>query len=212
MCNASIIILRHGETDANVEKRLVGQIDPPLNAKGIAQANDWKEKFRRTEIKQIFSSNLMRAASTAEAIAEPHSLNINFDSDLREASGGNWDGMKIDELNSTLEGALRNENPYEVRPPQGESYRDAEVRFMRFIRRLFIGGVSSNTIIVTHKGILRCCSHLFGKNLAKKAGLERFDHQDWVKIDLLGSEYIYNKIDNDITIEKCAGLYNKSFY
>lgn len=95
-----ILLIRHGETDWNVENRLQGHIDNPLNAKGLAQALILAEKllaFHPDILPIIYSSDLQRALHTAEKTAQlfcaESPLPIIQSQDLREFCWGVIDGM-----------------------------------------------------------------------------------------------------------------------
>ena len=60
-----LYLLRHGETDWNVGRRLQGLIDTPLNPKGMKQAAGWRPYFDRIRLAAIYSSSLTRAIDTA---------------------------------------------------------------------------------------------------------------------------------------------------
>lgn len=101
-----ILLIRHGETDWNVENRLQGHIDNPLNAKGLAQAQILAEKlfaFHPDIFPIIYSSDLQRALQTAEKTAQlfcpENSLPIVQSQDLREFCWGVIDGMLVQERN-----------------------------------------------------------------------------------------------------------------
>lgn len=93
----SILLIRHGETDWNVEQKIQGHTDIPLNLKGVAQAQAVGEKLARehADIKAIYSSDLSRAYVTAKATAEKLNLPIEVHCSLREINCGVAEGMKI---------------------------------------------------------------------------------------------------------------------
>lgn len=87
---------RHGQTDYNVEQRVQGQVDIPLNAVGEAQAARAAELLNgrlgdEVEVR-IVSSDLVRAVSTASALSRIRDVEIAVDTDLRERSFGPWEG------------------------------------------------------------------------------------------------------------------------
>ena len=83
-CNpCTVILVRHGETDWNVEKKSQGWRDIPLNEKGRDQARDLASEFVHLPLKTIYSCSLSRAAETAEIIAKPHNASLILDPTLR---------------------------------------------------------------------------------------------------------------------------------
>ena len=93
-----IILWRHGQTDYNVNRRIQGQVDIPLNAEGIAQASAAATVLAGHRIHTIVSSNLERAQQTAEQLRLLTGVEIEIDSRLRERSFGCWEGLNAQEL------------------------------------------------------------------------------------------------------------------
>ncbi len=103
-----LILIRHGETDWNREKKVQGFTDKPLNAAGIHQAENLAEKMwvHHPDIcKTIYSSDLSRAMQTAKKVAEKfnsegvHIKSLEIKKDLREHNCGIIEGMSIHEKN-----------------------------------------------------------------------------------------------------------------
>ena len=90
-----ITLVRHGETDWNKNKRLMGQLDIPLNETGREQAKVLKAKLANTHFDCCYSSPLSRARETAEIICDGK-CPILFDDNLKERFGGEMEGKLID--------------------------------------------------------------------------------------------------------------------
>jgi broad specificity phosphatase PhoE len=90
-----LLLIRHGQTDWNKEKRTNGQTDTSLNEIGILQAKDLSFKLQQEhpDITQIYSSDLIRAYSTAEETAKLFALAINKDARLKEMKYGEAEGQ-----------------------------------------------------------------------------------------------------------------------
>jgi broad specificity phosphatase PhoE len=86
------IFVRHGQTDWNIDDRLQGLIDVPLNATGLDQAQAICKKLLAEHVDVIVSSPLIRALKTASFIAETHQRPIHIDSRLTERNFGAWEG------------------------------------------------------------------------------------------------------------------------
>ena len=65
-----LVIVRHGETEWNVQNKAIGQLDSPLTPKGIQQAHAIADRLRRLSFTTFYSSDLGRAVQTATIIAE----------------------------------------------------------------------------------------------------------------------------------------------
>ena len=81
-----VIAVRHGETDWNVETRMQGQLDIPLNDKGRWQAERVAEALADESIDAIYSSDLLRATQTADAVARPTARPVGTAGDCANAA------------------------------------------------------------------------------------------------------------------------------
>jgi broad specificity phosphatase PhoE len=93
-----LVLWRHGQTDWNVERRFQGQSDPPLNPAGHEQARRAARYIAALRPAAIFSSDLIRASATADALARLTGLPVQLDKDLRERNGGSWEGKTAAEI------------------------------------------------------------------------------------------------------------------
>jgi probable phosphoglycerate mutase len=93
-----LVLWRHGQTAFNAERRFQGQRDVPLNENGLRQAAEAARYVAALRPVAIFSSDLTRAADTAAALARLTGLSVQLDKDLRERSGGSWEGLKDTEI------------------------------------------------------------------------------------------------------------------
>jgi probable phosphoglycerate mutase len=89
-----VILVRHGETDWNVQFRLQGSSDIPLNENGRAQARQAAPVLAElAPVKRIVASDLSRAVETAHIIADAMGAEVVTDARLRERSYGVWEGL-----------------------------------------------------------------------------------------------------------------------
>jgi glucosyl-3-phosphoglycerate phosphatase len=93
-----LVLWRHGQTDWNVERRFQGQSDTPLNPAGHEQARRAARYIAALRPAAIFSSDLVRASATAQALARLTGLSVQLDKDLRERNGGSWEGKTDTEI------------------------------------------------------------------------------------------------------------------
>lgn len=96
-----IICWRHGQTSWNAEKRFQGQTDIPLDERGQAQASHAARLLARLRPDAIISSDLQRAADTAENLAEQLGTPVERDKRLRERNGGPWEGLTMSEIRAS---------------------------------------------------------------------------------------------------------------
>jgi len=110
-----LVLLRHGQTVWNAERRFQGQSDIPLDETGQAQADRAARLLAGLRPDLIVSSDLSRAAGTAAALARLAGLEVTLDKDLRERHGGCWEGLTDTEIRARYPAAHASWNP-----PDGE--------------------------------------------------------------------------------------------
>lgn len=151
-----ICLIRHGETNWNLEKRIQGQIDVPLNDTGKRQAVDMADIASAHAFSAIYSSDLSRALETARQLAQGRSLDVRTMPSLRERHFGIFQGFTAEE------GRVEHPEVYEkylVRDVEydfetGESLEALERRVVEAIEYLRREHAKEVIAVVTHAGIL----------------------------------------------------------
>ena len=155
-----ILLIRHGETDWNVEKRLQGHTDIDLNSEGVRQAAALGRALLNEPLDAIFSSDLKRAFRTAQAIAIPRGMHIHLDKGLRERCFGAFEGMIHPEIDARFpdEYAAWQRRDIDARYPQGkfhaETLREFSTRSLDAIMTLASANGYRKVAVVTHGGVL----------------------------------------------------------
>lgn len=152
-------IVRHGETDWNVERRIQGHIDIPLNAVGRAQAEATAVGLAMHRFAAAYSSDLSRAWQTAELALHGIGLDLQPEPGLRERNYGVFQGL------TTAEGAERfpaAHARYLVRDPHydfevGESLSHVASRVVAAIEALADRHRGHAVLLVSHGGVLDVC-------------------------------------------------------
>ncbi len=118
-----IWLLRHGQTEWNLNGLFQGQTDIPLNTVGLQQAQALAGRLSGQQFDAIYSSDLKRAFQTASAVASLLHLPIQSDPRLREICQGEWEGKTLNEVreNYEFDPAHDNTSPETSRAPGGES-------------------------------------------------------------------------------------------
>ncbi len=151
-------IVRHGETEWNVQRRAQGHTDIPLNETGRKQAKELAEVFKDIQFDLAFSSDLLRAKETTEIIALEHSLTVQTTQLLRERRLGEHEGKYVEDFQAfdRLYNALTEERRKTVRSSPGAE-NDAEVvgRLITFIRETAVAYPDKTILIGTHSGLMR---------------------------------------------------------
>jgi broad specificity phosphatase PhoE len=94
----NIFLVRHGETDHNKNRIIMGHLPTPLNETGKQQATILAKELKDKGIQAIYSSDLVRAVETAEIIKSELGVSVNYSESLREHTVGDLDGVSVDEL------------------------------------------------------------------------------------------------------------------
>lgn len=151
-------IVRHGETEFNVNNIIQGQTDSPLTEKGLSQIREIAKELGKVKFAAVFSSDLLRAKKTAEIIALEHKLAVVTNKLLRERYYGHLDGKSAGTLKKTYKiyDTLSDKERYKYKITE-EIESDEEIisRFITFIREVSLGFVGKNILIVSHAGIIR---------------------------------------------------------
>src|SRR5512143_3617056 len=92
-------LLRHGETDWNLERRVMGRLEVPLNATGERQVHSLAPHLRDVDIRAVWTSPLPRARATAEILARLlGGLSVHEEPGLTEVHFGDWEGKTFAEI------------------------------------------------------------------------------------------------------------------
>jgi broad specificity phosphatase PhoE len=166
-------LLRHGETDWNLQGRWQGQAPfaPGLNEAGFAQARSAASVLSNVRFAAIYSSDLLRARQTAEAVAEQQGLRVIFDGRLREVNLGVWEGMLSEDVKARYLKELeeREKNPLRARPPQGETLAEVAERVQAALKDILQEQAQGPVLIVSHGLALAALSCLAGGVPLEKA-------------------------------------------
>ena len=152
-----IILVRHGLTLWNGERKIQGHSNVELAPEGIAQAKLLAEKFPLENVSAIYSSDLSRAKVTAEILAQKFNLPVQFEKNLREANWGDWEGKKLSDIEKidpvNYEKFFR--NPEEVQIKNAETFSQLQERAFSTVKKIIAAHPDENIIIVAHGAINR---------------------------------------------------------
>ena len=151
-----LILIRHGETDWNVQGRFQGQIDVPLNALGQRQAQRMAERMARERVDVLYCSDLLRTRQTAEPAAQKLQLQAAPDAGLREQHFGILEGLSFDEVQARHPRQLADWLLYDpdYALPEGESVRSFHARVVGAVQALAARHAGKTLAVVTHGGVL----------------------------------------------------------
>ncbi len=155
---ARLILLRHGESQWNLENRFTGWVDVPLSPRGIQEAKDAGEKLRSFTFDRAFTSVLARANETLRLVLDiigQTAIPIEKDKALNERMYGELQGLNKDETVKKYGEAQVKiwRRSYDVRPPGGESLKDTAERVLPYYERTIKPYVlKGDTILVAAHG------------------------------------------------------------
>lgn len=153
-----LILIRHGESLYNLEKRYTGQTDVPLTEKGVLQAKITADYIiENYKIDEIYSSDLSRAVETARPIADALGLTIKTDERLREIYAGEWQKLLFSEVKARYpeeyEEYKRSEGLKRTRG--GESLIDVQERAYSAVLDIIRDNPGKTVLISSHNGPIK---------------------------------------------------------
>ena len=156
-----IVLLRHGRTAWNAERRFQGQADPPLDEVGRMQAYEAAALVAALRPDLLVSSDLRRAADTATPLSQLTGLPVRSDPRLRERSLGHWEGLTRDEVGQKYPEELAQWLAgQDVTSRGGESREDVATRALTAVAELPAVGLA---VLVTHSATaMSLCGALLG--------------------------------------------------
>ena len=158
MTTTRFCLVRHGETNWNVERRLQGHTDIDLNSHGEKQAVQMANALRAIDLKfdVLYTSDLLRAAKTAKAIENTFRVSAISDESLRERHLGALQGLTTSDapkLEPELwESHLRRDLDHELRG--GESIKQFGARIQGALERIRLAHPGKTILLVSHGGAL----------------------------------------------------------
>lgn len=158
MKETTIYLVRHGQTEWNLEKRMQGHKNSPLTKLGITQARGLYNKLFEENIDIIYSSESKRAYNTAEIIKGNRTIPIMVKQELREIHMGHWEGLQqLDIINKYPESwdHFWNKPHLYVPTELGESYQELQDRVIPVVEDIINLSQGKTILIVTHRITLK---------------------------------------------------------
>jgi len=152
-----LYLTRHGQTDWNIARRYQGHSNTELNQVGIRQAEQLAKRLSSESIHAIYSSDLSRAMTTANAIASFHGIEPHADTRWRELSFGDWEGMTYEEMSAhspELFDAWMKDS-LTVSTPNGETQRQLAERVQTAFNELKANHKDETVLVVGHSGSMQ---------------------------------------------------------
>lgn len=147
-----LYIIRHGQTEWNIQKRLQGWNNSNLTEKGTSDAKNLAERLKEVDFTHIYSSTQKRAIETAEILRKDRDIDIIKLDGLKEIGFGKWEGMEMEELLEKYsdEFNIYLNKPHLYKPTlDGESYEDIFKRVRASLEEI-LQSKGENILIVSH--------------------------------------------------------------
>jgi len=168
MKETEIILIRHGETEWNSQKRMQGHSNSDLSSVGQAQIQALGQWMKNVPFDLIYSSDSLRAKQTAEAITQFSGHELQFDQRLREKNLGVFEGLTSEEARERHPEVFRlfktAGSKYVI--DEGESTQQLQDRALEIVDEIRIKHPEERVLLVTHGGFIRVVmKHSLGLSL-----------------------------------------------
>lgn len=148
-----IVLIRHGETNWNIEGRYQGQADPDLNPRGLLQAHELAAELRSSGLTILFTSPLLRAKKTAQILADELGIPLFEEPRLKEIHQGDWQTKLRAEIESLYPDVFESweNNPWQTTPPGGEHLSEVQFRVISAVDDIVLSQPDQKIGLVTHR-------------------------------------------------------------
>jgi len=165
----NLYLVRHGQTEWNLDKRFQGSLDSPLTELGKEKARSLGDVLRRIKWDAIYASPLCRAHHTAEIIRGNGQQLIILKDDLKEMCFGDWEGRQYEEVGKKephrMEAFLQTPDTY--RSTTGEDYYEVEKRALCVLKEIVEKYPAGDVLIVSHSIVVKLIMlHLEQRDIA----------------------------------------------
>jgi len=153
----NLYLVRHGQTEWNVQKRMQGWANSNLTELGKRNAIALGEKLKAVTFDAIYTSTSERTIETAELIIGNQNLHIESDRNLREIFLGEWEGKTHEELKALYPKQYNNfwEQPADYKPFNGETFEELNNRVILVLQNIISNHKEGNVLIVSHSVFLK---------------------------------------------------------
>lgn len=145
----NLYLTRHGQTDWNVQKKVMGKCDEPLNEKGKEQAIETRDKLKDIDIDLIICSPLLRARQTAEIINLNRNIPIIYDNRIIERDFGEFEGKEQKDFDFYGYWNYYKNDKYQ----EAENIQEFFNRIYSFLDDITEKYKDKNVLIVAHGGV-----------------------------------------------------------
>ncbi len=199
--SCTIYIVRHGETEWNLNNIVMGQKDSPLTKAGLEQAHSTAAQMKDIEFDAIFSSDSPRAHRTAEIIKLERDLIINTSKLLRERTYGHFEGMPANEYREAIKDLLEKtkvlseEEQWKFKFGEDvESDFELVNRFITKLREIAVACPGKTVLVTTHGGCIRMFLLRLGAYKKEDLAAGSFQNGGYIKVLSDGVDFFVKEV------------------
>ena len=194
----TLILVRHGETDWNIQRRLAGSTNEPmLTDLGKKQSVLLAEKLATLDVNVVYCSKLKRAIQTTEIIYKKVKRPIIFTEGLNERSWGIYEGTNSEQVFKKLDKMDINRR-FNYKPKGGESWKEFEKRILVTIEEIVKKNEGKTVVLVTHGGVIRALIPVL-KKVPREISLENKIANNSLTIFKMNEGEVEEELINDIS-------------
>ncbi|MDD5189902.1 MAG: histidine phosphatase family protein [Dehalococcoidales bacterium] len=160
-----LLLVRHGDTDFNANRRFMGHSDIELSPLGMKQVTRLKDYIADEPVTAVFASDLKRTMMTASILAQPRGLSVIPCPELRELHYGECEGLSFEQIGIQYPEVAAQCMSFtlDLNFPGGEKYRGFIKRVRSFVKKLKAYNPKDTILIVAHSGpITALLCHFLG--------------------------------------------------
>lgn len=189
-----IILVRHGETQYNLEGRVQGWLDSPLSENGIAelkkQAQELKDGFTC-----VYSSPSMRAVRSAVILSSCNKIASSFVTleELREMHFIPWEGRLISDVSNTgfpSDFSTYKDMPEKFTPAGGESFAEVKARMVKIIKKIALENKDKTVLVVSHVAAISNLVNYFDGNDIKDLWKHKIKSSSLTELYFDGDKFV----------------------
>ncbi len=170
----TIYLLRHGQTEDNVDRIIQGQNDSPLTQQGIIATKDRAKRLKGIRFDAIFCSDIERARKSLEILLRGLDIDIdvNYSAEIRELDFGRLTGRKIDDVKDIILFHKRNTWKHY---PDGESGDSLSKRVIKFVETVLDEYKGKTLLFMTHYGVIETILKHYVEKLDDRLNVKNYD-------------------------------------
>ncbi len=150
-----ILLIRHGQTDWNRDRRIMGRRPVPLNKAGRAEARALAKVLKGVKIDAVYTSPVLRAVETAEHLRDGRRMSLRHAHEMAEIDYGRWIGKTFEEVIPEKAFRVYHKTPRKAQAPGGEHMKDVYRRTIRFIETIRRRHKKGRIAVVSHADVIK---------------------------------------------------------